>query len=330
MKKYLVSIIIPVYNIKNYITKCIESVISQSYKNLEIILVDDGSSDESGLICDNYAKSDNRIKVIHKKNGGLSDARNVAIDVAKGDFIYFIDGDDYIHHNSISVLIEAYNNTQSDIVTGGFMSVFDSSRVDLDEDFSMLSTKTVQKKEALESLMYQKDTTTSAWGKLYKKSLFSNDIRYPKGAICEDLPTTYKLFSRADRVSFVAAPMYMYRQREGSIIQSAFKPGRIEALDFAEQELDYIEKHFQDIRNAAINRLFMEAVFICQTISLSKIKEHKTYWNRCVNVIKKTRLTVLTDNRSKKIYRMFALLSFMSSKLILHTIYIKSKIRKAL
>ena len=123
MKKYLVSIIIPVYNIKNYITKCIESVISQSYKNLEIILVDDGSSDESGLICDNYAKSDNRIKVIHKKNGGLSDARNVAIDVAKGDFIYFIDGDDYIHHNSISVLIEAYNNTQSDIVTGGFMSV---------------------------------------------------------------------------------------------------------------------------------------------------------------------------------------------------------------
>ena len=79
----------------------------------------------------------------------------------------------------------------------------------------------------------------------------------------------------------------MYRQREGSIIQSAFKPGRIEALDFAEQELDYIEKHFQDIRNAAINRLFMEAVFICQTISLSKIKEHKTYWNRCVNVIKK-------------------------------------------
>ena len=326
----LVSIIIPVYNIKSYITKCIESVISQSYKNLEIILVDDGSSDKSGLICDDYAKSDNRIKVIHKKNGGLSDARNVAIDVAKGDFIYFIDGDDYIHHNSISVLIEAYNNTQADIVTGGFMSVFDSSRVDLDEDFSMLSTKTVQKKEALESLMYQKDTTTSAWGKLYKKSLFRNNIRYPKGAICEDLPTTYKLFSRANRVSFVAVPMYMYRQREGSIIQSAFKPGRIEALDFAEQELDYIDKHFRDIRNAAINRLFMEGVFICQTISLSKIKEHKTYWNRCVNVIKKTRLTVLTDNRSKKIYRIFALLSFMSPKLILHTIYIKSKIRKAL
>ncbi len=330
MKKQLVSIIIPVYNIENYISKCIESVISQSYKDLEIILVDDGSSDKSGEICDEYAKSDSRIKVIHKKNGGLSDARNVAIDIVKGDFIYFIDGDDYVHHDAISVLIETQKDTQSDIVTEGFVPVFDNSNIDLDKKLSVLPSKTLQKKEAIESLMYQKDTTTSAWGKLYKKSLFGNDIRYPKGAICEDLPTTYKLFSRTDSVSFVHAPMYMYRQREGSIIQSAFKPGRIEALDFAEQELKYIDKHFQEIRNAAVNRLFMEAVFICQTISLSKIKENRQYWDRCVNVIKRTRLIVLTDVRSKKAYRIFALLSFISPKLILYAIYIKSKMRKVL
>lgn len=327
MKNPKISVIIPVYNIEAYIAQCIESVINQTYKKLEIILVDDGSTDSSGDICDKYASQDNRISVIHKKNGGLSDARNVAIDKASGNYILFIDGDDYIHHYTIEVLVSTARQYNSEVTTCGYSYVFDDSIVDLSEALEKSQPLVFTVEMAIENLMYQKNTTTSAWGKLYKKELFSSGVRYPKSAICEDLPTTYKLFAKANTLAILSNPLYLYRQRKGSIIQSSFKPNRLQALDFAKDQLAFIQDSFPGIESAAINRLFMEAVFILQTITLNKAKQFPDAWDACIAVIKKYRHCVLRDGKSKKIYRLYALLSYISPSLTLTLNNVKSKLR---
>ena len=167
----LVTVIVPVYKVKNYIDKCIKSILDQSYSNLEILLVDDGSPDECGQICDDYAKKDSRITVIHKENGGLSSARNAALDVAKGDWIMCVDSDDYIHHLMVEKLLAAAKKHGADIVMSSYylekgdkISIID--RIS-DEDIVM------DRMQALDRLVADKEIKSYAWGRLYKTSLHS-------------------------------------------------------------------------------------------------------------------------------------------------------------
>ena len=218
----LISIIIPVYKIEKFIDKCIKSIISQTYRNLEIILVDDGSPDKCPGICDKYAKIDNRIKVIHKPNGGLSDARNAGIDICKGDYIGFVDGDDYISENMYEHLLDHCIKCNADMSICGIYAI--------DEDYSNLSIynpmiykETILSNiQALNHLFLTFDVNFEvAWNKLYKRDLFLNkdNIRYPYGKLHEDTYTTYKLLYYANNIAVFNEPLYYYVQRSGSIMK---------------------------------------------------------------------------------------------------------------
>ena len=310
----LISVIVPVYNVQPYLARCVDSILSQTYKNLEIFLVDDGSPDDCGRMCDEYKKADSRVKVIHKDNGGLSDARNVAIDVASGDYILCVDSDDYIHHTMIEVLYLSLKKHGCDISIASHLNVTDQGKPDLSSKKEN-KTKVFDVQSGLEAMLYQKDITTSAWGKLYKAELFTN-IRYPKGKLCEDLDTTYRLFAKSKKIVLNSVKLYFYLQRDNSIINSSFKPARMDALKFAEDQLTFVEREFPAIKKSAHNRLFMEAVFIMLTMQKTAVGSHDVNWTRCVNAIKKHRKIVLCDTKSRVLYRAYAILSFISPKLI--------------
>lgn len=224
--KPLISIIVPVYNIKDYVVDCVQSICAQAYNNLEIILVDDGSTDGSEHICDEYKSKDGRVRIIHKENGGLSDARNVAIDICHGDYITFIDGDDVVSPNYIETLYRLLSSTNSQISICGHKDFYElpvTGPIKTDSFFEYSSD------EAIKEILINGKFTTSAWGKLYKAELF-REIRYPKGRLFEDLPTTWRAFDRASKIVFTPAQEYYYRQNPTSIMNSRFNPKKLDIL----------------------------------------------------------------------------------------------------
>lgn len=214
----LISVIIPVYNMERYLSRAVDSVISQSYKNLEIILVDDGSTDRSPEICDMYGKTDSRVKVIHKENGGLSSARNAGIDASSGEYISFVDSDDFVNINFISMLFNSCIKEGTDIAICNYKKVFFRGRDKACEKKS--PTEIISGEEAaLEIVDLDAGTYIPAWNKLYKREVFG-DIRYPDGKYSEDFYISYKLLSNADKVSIIDEKLYGYVQRKESIIHS--------------------------------------------------------------------------------------------------------------
>lgn len=215
----LVTIIVPVYKVEEYLSRCVDSILSQTYTNLEILLINDGSPDNCGEICEEYAKLDNRIRVVHKKNGGLSDARNVGLELAKGDYITFLDSDDWIHSEYIKMLYEILSSTQSDISICNFVktSVENVSVNNLNTEEVVYSNI-----EALEQMYGELNIQIiTAWGKLFKKGLFDN-IRFPVGRIHEDEFTTYKLIYKANKIVLTNAELLYYWQRNDSIMGTGF------------------------------------------------------------------------------------------------------------
>lgn len=216
-----VSIVVPVYNVKDYVGKCIDSILNQSYENLEIIIVDDGSTDDSGIICDRYKQSDDRIQVFHKKNGGLSSARNVGIEMATGTYIAFIDSDDFIHRDMIKTLITDIEEKQVDIACCNY-NFCDEKDVLIRTHFvNIQGTKVMDTKEAVEKLLYEAYFKCYAWNKLYLRALFK-DVIYPEGKLYEDITTTYRLFKKCNLVSFNDKSLYSYRVRQNSITKKGF------------------------------------------------------------------------------------------------------------
>ena len=239
--KARISIIVPVYKVEKYLVRCIESIRRQTYSNLEIILVDDGSPDLCPYICDEYAKKDKRIVVIHKENGGLSDARNAGIEIAKGEYIGFIDSDDYIHQNMYESLLKTLIENQADIVVCDVEKVYDERQMIRDE--GKFGTQLYTGIQAVENIfdadLYLRSVV--AWGKLYKKSLF-DDVRYPEGKINEDEFTTYRLFYKSNRVIYIDQKYYYYFQRQDSIMGRKKREILDDSLEAYEEMGDYFEK----------------------------------------------------------------------------------------
>ncbi len=313
MDNEIISIIVPCYNVEKYIERCVTSLVNQTYINIEIILVDDGSTDSTSELCESYKRDDSRIKVIHKKNGGLSDARNAGMKVATGNYFFFLDSDDFISTDTIKFLYKNLLDKDADISTCAHINYFENkstkNRTYDNKNF------VYETEDALKNLLYEKNITTSAWGKLYKRNLFDN-IEYPKGKICEDLPTTYLLFAKSKRVSINSIPMYYYLIRKDSIIHSKFNKKRLDALDFAEEETKFIKEKFPNIINAAISREFMEAVYISTTIPCSI--EYKDARKKIKNILKKYRKNVLIDsnvNMNEKVYAYMSYLNIFGIKL---------------
>ena len=236
MKK--LSVIMPVYKAEEYIYKAVDSILNQTYANLEVILVDDGSPDNCGKICDEYAEKDSRVKVIHKKNGGQADARNFGIEAASGEFIGFVDSDDYIEPYMYQEMIDYMQQNSLDIVCG---------------DTKQIKGKKIKfKPRHKENLIWNKNEAicenlsgsldNAVTNKIYKRKVIG-DIRFPKGRVYEDVATVYKFIYNADRVGYLAKGYYYYIKRKGSTISTSFNSksrydcfvGYIERLDFAEK-----------------------------------------------------------------------------------------------
>lgn len=260
----LISIVVPIYNVEIYIEKCLESLINQTYKNIEIILVNDGSTDLSGYICDDFATKDKRIKVIHKSNGGLSDARNIGIDVATGDYIAFIDSDDWIDLKMIEILYKYINTYNADIAQGDYIEVYDENIVtdiDICEEVICYNSEKI-----LESLYGRTATkTVIACNKLYKRELFEK-IRFPKGKLHEDEFTTYKLLYSANLIVDSNLPIYYYRQRQGSIMKSEFSIRRLDTLEawkerkkfFDEKNLKFLVDKTEDLISISLKYFYIK------------------------------------------------------------------------
>lgn len=227
----LVSVIIPVYNVEAYLRECIDSVIGQTYTNLEILLIDDGSPDGCGAICDEYALADPRIKVIHQQNGGLSAARNTGLDHACGEFICVIDSDDFIDANMIEILSDRLIRDNADLVICDIALCH--NRSDIWSCDSPLTDRTFTLEEFVEE--YQAWQYIVAWNKLYRRSLF-RELRYPAGYIHEDNATIHRILGECRTIATVPERLYFYRQRKGSITNSNLSIKHSDALTaFADQ-----------------------------------------------------------------------------------------------
>lgn len=220
MKK--ISVIIPVYNIVDYLQECVESVLNQTYKNLEIIIVDDGSTDGSGELCDRLAKPDNRVIVIHKENGGLSDARNAGIEHATGDYISFIDGDDYIDREMYSCMESVFTSNKGiSFVTCGMVNFHNNARKEV-----IANQLKILDKEQAYSCFFKVDEDiigNSCCNKLYKRELFQ-ELKFKKGIMSEDIELNYRLLDKCNYIACVPYAFYYYRERIGSITTEDFSP----------------------------------------------------------------------------------------------------------
>lgn len=218
----MISVVVPVYNVEDYVEKCIRSIMAQKYTNLEILVVDDGSKDRSGSICDQLATEDERIKVFHTPNGGLSAARNVGIDNAHGELIGFVDSDDWIEPDMYSFLYDKMKNHDADIsVCSHYIDKGDSFKCK-----RMLDKVIVcDKDEAMNMLMTDKLLHNYAWDKLYKRSLFEG-LHYPVGILYEDIAFTFRVVERVHRLVVHALPKYHYTVRPGSIVSARYAVNR--------------------------------------------------------------------------------------------------------
>lgn len=287
MENELISVIVPIYNMEKYLKKCVDSILNQTYSNLEIILVDDGSTDLSAAICDEYLKLDNRIKVFHKKNGGLSDAKNFGLKKANGKYVGFVDSDDWIEKNMYEEMFSKLKNTKSNIVICGRYLEYENGEK---HEWCNKNEIIMDKEQSLIYLNSFYNIDMSSCDKLYEKSLFEN-IEFPYGKKCEDAYTTYLLFAKADRVAYIPKCFYHYLQRSGSISRN--EKINMDYIYAAEQQVDFFAKEYPHWKYIAeTNYIFaVKSIFqvsIERRLQLTnefniKKKEAKKYYKSVLN-----------------------------------------------
>ena len=309
-KEYpLVSVIIPVYNVEKYLTRCLESVIAQTYSNLEIVLVDDGSTDNSGKVCDNYMTKDTRVKVIHKKNGGLSDARNVGIDEACGEFIAFVDSDDWVTRDYIESMYTKLAKYNCDIAICG---VKRTSKGNLKGKKITEKLQIYFKDEAIKQLLYQK-ISTSACGKLYKASLWDG-IRFQVGKLYEDVEPIFLIFDKCMKVVISNKINYYYFYRTGSIVNQNFSRSKLDYVENCKKILEYVKQDYPQFEKAAISRLMWAEIHVL--MHMEKPSDSPEVFNMLMEDIKRYRGIVLKDSGNKLKTRAVAALSFIGYKML--------------
>lgn len=244
MEKDLISVIVPVYKVEKYLEKCIESIIKQTYTNLQIILVDDGSPDNCGKICDEYAKKDSRIEVIHKINGGLSDARNVGINRANGRYIGFVDSDDYIKEDMYEKLINLIKEYDADISICNLYDVIDGNECIRNKDNGIHEYSRI---DILKEILLDKNIQSYAWNKLYKKELF-DEIKYPIGKKYEDIGTTFYLFEKCNKIVVTSEPEYYYLKRADSLVNNVTESTILDYTEIIIQRYLYIKQNIKELR----------------------------------------------------------------------------------
>lgn len=304
----LISIIIPVFNTAPFLDACIDSALGQTYTHTEILLVNDGSTDESPHICRRRMAEDDRIRVIDKENGGLSDARNAGMDAARGQYLTFLDGDDYLEPDALSYLYNLLQNAQAQISICNLKKVDENGSPAGNPEPEKEVVLSMSAEQAMETLFYQTYFTTSACGKLYESALLQK-LRFPKGKLHEDMDFVYRAFDLADKVSFGNLSKYCYVQRGGSIVHTAFRPEKMDYIDITEEMLDYVSARRPALYKAAVSRCFSANFQVL--MDLKDRRRHEGVYRILSGNIRRYRRTVLTDRRARFMNRAAAALSYL-------------------
>ena len=276
----LISVIIPVYKVEEYLDECVSSVVNQTYKNIEIILVDDGSPDNCPAMCDDWAKKDGRIRVIHKTNGGLSDARNAGLEIVSGDYIAFVDSDDYIKPDMIEKLHTAIRREDADIAACGILSC------ESEKETAWGCHSVVGSSEQILAMLYDDAAyPVSAWNKLYRRSCWKA-LRFPVGKTCEDAFTTYQLVHNADRIVMIPEALYCYRIRPGSIMTSAFSLKKMDEEEAWRCNYQFIEKHYPRLKKKAFDFYLQRVNVLLHTMSAEDRMHFTEQYRMLRNILK--------------------------------------------
>ena len=310
-----VSIVVPVYNVEDCLSYCVDSLRQQTYKNIEIILVDDGSTDHSGEICDQYAQEDDRIKVLHIENGGLSNARNTGVKESSTDWIVFIDSDDYYDHRAIEYLVELRDKYRVDLVATPVIEVRNYENSDFLGDFREKYSGKLDRRTALEQMFYGNYVGTHSGGKLYKKEILLR-FPYPNGMLYEDLSLAYEHIASCENIAVSALNLYKYYRRPGSIVNSKYSDRLLDFYKEMEWNRSYIERDYpndKEMRRALNVRYVFNGLHVVHAMlssgmygEINKIrKEYTRYFNDIIpnpNITGKNKLKYLMLLISPKLY----------------------------
>lgn len=257
----LISVVVPVYKVEKYLNKCIQSIVDQTYRNLEIILVDDGSPDQSGAICDEWARRDDRIRVIHKENGGLSDARNAGMKVASGSFLSFVDSDDWVSLSMIQTLYEALDSADADLSACGIQLEYEDGTPH--KSLTMSGKYVFSTEEALLELIHEERLLQPVCGKLYRTAQIRG-VPFPVGKHHEDTFWTYQAVARAKRIAVFDTPGYHYLQRGSSIMGVGFSLKRLHSLEAKRNLVDFCHSHYPMLEEDAAVQLLLSCLYAMQ------------------------------------------------------------------
>ena len=252
----VISVIVPVFNVESLLNQCISPIVQQEYKELEIILVDDGSTDSSPQICDEWAEKDKRIKVIHTENGGGGRARNIALDIAKGKFVGFVDSDDYIAPSFYKHLIEEFTE-ETDIAECSYLETGGDNAQFTDFNESVMKYTAL---EAMKENIQDHFFRQLIWNKLYRRSVIE-DIKFPEGKKIDDEFWTYRVIGNARVLIRSNAKLYAYRQQENSVMHSMKPEKRLQALEAKAQRHDYICEHFPELLENSLSNLWFSCIY---------------------------------------------------------------------
>lgn len=290
----LVSIVVPIYNVEKYLEACVDSLICQTYSRIEIILVDDGATDGSGVLCDRLGERDERIKVIHKSNGGLSDARNTGVRHAGGEYLMFVDSDDQVDSRIVELLMECLEENDADVAICDPAHVFG----DYAPEYTVSKERTVyDPQSAICEMWYQTSFLPSAWGKLYRTELLS-DVIFRVGIIYEDIDMLHLVFAQARAVVHTPSALYAYKHREGSITNQKFSKRDCEILNICDRLCEYAAAGTPELQRAA--RAYSVVGALRVELNAPEEPEFESDRKRARESIERNRAAVLRDRRVRR------------------------------
>ena len=283
----MISVIVPVYQTQKYIRKCIDSLLKQTFNDFEIILVDDGSPDDCGKICDEYAQNNRCIRVIHQQNGGLSDARNTGIREAGGEYITFVDSDDWAEPDLLAGLMEGIR-LGAEVSCCGFYTIRDGRRKAWRNH--MTAYQVMDAEDAVKDMMYGRSIDTSAWGKLFHRSCFDS-LLFPVGHLYEEVATTYRLILTQKRAAITTRPLYNYLKHDESIVTSQYSSRHMDMLHYSCEMLKYAERERPALIPAAQRRIVYACFYLLKTMGAEyvnypeDVREIMTMFNKYKNPV---------------------------------------------
>ena len=294
----LISIIIPIYNVADYLSRCLDSLVGQTYINFEAILVNDGSTDESKKICQEYVRKDKRFVLVNKKNGGVSSARNAGVDKATGDYITFVDPDDYVDPDYLNTLLDTMRKHNADVSACGHITRYEASDVTISSACGKQLALTAE--EAIRAMLYEtyEGLGVSLWAKLFAKSVFDG-VRFPEGKIFEDTAIVFELIGAAKTIGANLTSKYNYMMRGDSITNCNFDKSKLDMLDATEYACDKAVKKFPSLKCAAKSRKVYAYLSTLSQASKSTVKPDKKTTKMLIKYVRRHGLPLIFDKDVK-------------------------------